>query len=148
MGAGNRSAVDAYIRGYREAIKLSVDWILEIDAGFSHQPEDIPQFFAHMDEGYDLYFWQPLYEGRKDHPGKHQALPRKSPGHNAVELAPGHRLADMTSGFELFSRMALEHVLDRGIRSRRALLSNRNKVYCRNLKIREVPSTTSLPARE
>ena len=38
----NRCAVDAYIRGYREALAANAEWILEIDAGFSHQPEDIP----------------------------------------------------------------------------------------------------------
>src|SRR4051794_8180284 len=38
----NRSVVDAYVRGYREALQMEADWILEIDAGFSHQPSDIP----------------------------------------------------------------------------------------------------------
>src|SRR5438309_242311 len=30
----NRGVVDAYVRGYREAISSGCDWILEIDAGF------------------------------------------------------------------------------------------------------------------
>ena len=34
----NRCVVDAYLRGYREALAAGCDWILEIDAGFSHQP--------------------------------------------------------------------------------------------------------------
>ena len=34
----NQNVVDAYVRGYREALALGSDWILEIDAGFSHQP--------------------------------------------------------------------------------------------------------------
>ena len=38
----NQCVVDAYIRGYREAISSACDWILEIDAGYSHQPSDIP----------------------------------------------------------------------------------------------------------
>src|SRR4051794_12729710 len=40
----DRSVVDAYLRGYREALDAGVDWVLEIDAGFSHHPEDIPRF--------------------------------------------------------------------------------------------------------
>ena len=40
----NRSVVDAYVRGYREALRTNADWILEIDAGFSHQPSEIPRF--------------------------------------------------------------------------------------------------------
>src|SRR6185436_7538903 len=47
----NKCAVDAYVRGYREALNAGCDWILEIDAGFSHQPEDIPQFFEKMAAG-------------------------------------------------------------------------------------------------
>jgi len=35
----NHSVVDAYVRGYREALASGCDWILEIDAGFSHRPE-------------------------------------------------------------------------------------------------------------
>lgn len=38
----NRSLVDAYIRGYREAIASGHDYIVEMDAGFSHRPEDLP----------------------------------------------------------------------------------------------------------
>jgi dolichol-phosphate mannosyltransferase len=41
------------VRGYKEAMARQADWILEIDAGFSHQPEDIPQFFDQMEKGYD-----------------------------------------------------------------------------------------------
>ena len=52
----NRNVTDAYIRGYREALNSGCDWILEMDAGFSHQPSDIPRFFARMAEGYVCVF--------------------------------------------------------------------------------------------
>src|SRR5258708_6662365 len=42
----NKNVVDAYVRGYREALAADSDWTLEIDAGYSHQPSDIPQFFT------------------------------------------------------------------------------------------------------
>jgi len=35
----NKCVVDAYVRGYREALTTGCDWILEMDAGFSHQPD-------------------------------------------------------------------------------------------------------------
>lgn len=40
----DNTVVDAYVRGYREALASGADWILEIDGGFSHQPKDILQF--------------------------------------------------------------------------------------------------------
>ena len=52
----NKGVVDAYVRGYRAALDHGCDWVLEIDAGFSHDPEDIPQFFDAMRQGYDCVF--------------------------------------------------------------------------------------------
>src|SRR4051794_4919675 len=43
----NRCVVDAYMRGYREALASGAEWILEIDGGFSHNPKDIPQYFPY-----------------------------------------------------------------------------------------------------
>ena len=59
----NRCAVDAYIRGYREALAWGADWILEIDAGFSHQPQNIRQFFCEMQRGYDCVFGSRFMRG-------------------------------------------------------------------------------------
>ena len=44
----NRCVVDAYIAGYRAALATGYEWILEIDAGFSHQPSDLPKFIEAM----------------------------------------------------------------------------------------------------
>src|SRR2546428_6772878 len=59
----NRNVVDAYLRGYRAALDAGCDWILEIDAGYSHQPADMPQFFAKMAEGYDCVFGSRFCDG-------------------------------------------------------------------------------------
>ncbi len=52
----NTCVVDAYVRGYREALAWGADWILEMDAGFSHDPGRMPIFFARMAEGNDCVF--------------------------------------------------------------------------------------------
>src|SRR6266446_10468338 len=59
----NRCVVDAYVRGYREALSAGADWILEIDAGFSHQPEDLPKFFERMQQDYDCVFGSRFMKG-------------------------------------------------------------------------------------
>jgi dolichol-phosphate mannosyltransferase len=51
----------------------------------------------------------------------------------------GTQLHDMTSGFELFTREALQMVLQRGIFSRGHFFQTEIKIHCRNLKIVEVP---------
>jgi dolichol-phosphate mannosyltransferase len=135
----NRSVVDAYVRGYREALAAESDWILEIDAGFSHQPADIPNFFRAMAQGYDCVF-----ATRFAHGG---SISETSPRRHAVSrggtlitnLLLGTKLTDMTSGFELFSRPVLQQVLDRGIRSRGPFFQTEIKTYCRDLRWAEVP---------
>jgi len=135
----NRCVVDAYVRGYREALNAGCDWILEIDAGFSHQPKDISQFFDRMLEGYDCVFGSRFCRGgsMKETAFKRYLVSRG--GTILSNLFLGTGLADMTSGFELFTRDSLQHVLDRGIRSRGPFFQVEVKTYCHRLKIAEVP---------
>ncbi len=135
----NRSVVDAYVRGYREAFNAGCDWILEIDAGFSHQPSDIPQFFDKMLEGYDCVFGSRFCAGGtvSDSSTKREFISRG--GTILANLLLGTKLKDMTSGFEMFKRTALQQILTRGIKSRGPFFQTEIKTYCRNLRITEVP---------
>jgi dolichol-phosphate mannosyltransferase len=135
----NRCVVDAYVRGYREALNSACDWILEIDGGFSHQPENIPQFFQTMRAGYDCVFGSRFCDGGEitDSSRKRQLLSRG--GTILTNALMGTKLKDMTSGFELFSRAALEHVLAKGIKSRGHFFQTEIKINCRDMKIVEVP---------
>ena len=137
----NRGLVDAYVRGYREAIAAGADWILEIDAGFSHDPEDIPKFWEAMRQGYDCVFGTRFALGGKVVDSSTKRLWVSKGGSTLTNLVLGTRLADMTSGFELFTRDALQMVLDRGIQSRAHFFQTEIKTYCRKLNIAEVPIT-------
>ena len=135
----NRCVVDAYIRGYRQALEAGFDWILEIDAGFSHQPEDIPRFLSAMGEGRDCVFGSRFMKGGAivNSPFSRRIVSRG--GTVLANLLLGTRQTDMTSGFELFTRDTLLMVLDRGIQSRAHFFQTEIKVYCRNLNYVEVP---------
>ena len=135
----NRGVVDAYVRGYREALAAGCDWILEIDAGYSHQPSDIPQFFERIQKGYACVFGSRFCEGGRIEEG---TLKRRIISRGGTVLANmflGTKLKDMTSGFELFSRPVLEQVMAKGIRSRGPFFQTEIKAYCRNLAWVEVP---------
>ena len=142
----NRCVVDAYIRGYREALQSGCDWILEIDAGFSHQPSEIPQFFETMKQGYECVFGSRFCKGGKfaDHNTKRHLISRG--GTYLANAMLGTKLCDMTSGFELFSNAALQMVLDKGIRSRGHFFQTEIRTYCHRLNISEVPITYSNPS--
>ena len=135
----NTCVVDAYIRGYKEALESGCDWILEMDAGFSHNPEQIPQFFAKMAEGYDCVFGSRFCEGGQftDSPWRRRFISRG--GTIAANILLGTKLADMTSGFEMFTRQSLEKVLEKGIRSKGHFFQTEIKTYCRKMKTVEMP---------
>jgi dolichol-phosphate mannosyltransferase len=135
----NRSVVDAYLRGYREALDSGCEWVLEIDAGYSHQPSDIPAFFEKMAEGFDCVFGSRFCVGGQitDSSFKRRVISRG--GTLLSNLLLGTRLTDMTSGFELFSRAALEHVLACGIHSRGHFFQTEVKAHCQALRVAEVP---------
>lgn len=135
----NRCVVDAYVRGYREALAAGCDWILEIDAGFSHRPEDIPQFFERMQEGYDCVFGSRFMPGGRIYQSSLKRYLVSKLGTVLTNAAVGTSLHDMTSGFELFSRRALEMVLRRGIASRGHFFQTEIKIHCRSLRTVEVP---------
>ncbi|HZE13655.1 MAG TPA: glycosyltransferase [Chthoniobacterales bacterium] len=135
----NRGVVDAYVRGYREALQTNADWILEIDAGFSHQPSDIPPLLEKMRQGYDCVFGSRFCPGGSfaDHSSSRYWI--SFGGTRVTNLLLGTRLKDMTSGFQLFTRQALETILRRGIQSRGPFFQTEMKAHCRDLNVVEVP---------
>ncbi len=135
----NRCVVDAYMRGYREALREQNDFILEIDAGFSHRPEDMPAFFDALDLGYDCVFGSRFVKGGriKDTPLSRRFISKG--GTTLANILLGTRFKDMTSGFELFSRAALTQILERGIISRAHFFQTEIKFHARNMRVLEVP---------
>jgi dolichol-phosphate mannosyltransferase len=132
-----RGVADAYVRGYREALAAGCDWILEIDAGFSHDPGEIGTLLAAM-PGNDCVFGSRFARGAANLGTPWRRTVSRG-GTLLTNLVLGTHLTDMTGGFELFTHEALEHVLDRGIRSRGPFFQTEIKVHCRDLKIAEVP---------
>lgn len=143
----NRSVVDAYLRGYREALDAECDWILEIDAGFSHLPSEISRFFTSMVKGYDCVFGSRFCKGGKFCDAKFSRYIISRGGTMLTNLLLGTKLRDMTSGFELFSHRTLKMILDKGLESKGHFFQTEIKVLCRNLKVSEVPITYSNPSK-
>jgi dolichol-phosphate mannosyltransferase len=133
-----RGVAEAYVRGYHEAIAAGCDWILEIDAGFSHDPADIGAFLDAMADGRDCVFGSRFREGGRNLGTlRRRAISRGGTALTNVLL--GTRLTDMTSGYELFNRPTLEAVLAKGILSKGPFFQTEIKAYCRNLNIAEIP---------
>ncbi|NLT04046.1 MAG: glycosyltransferase, partial [Bacteroidales bacterium] len=59
----NKNVVDAYLRGYKEALAHNVDFIVEMDAGLSHDPNTLPLFLDALEKGYDCAFGSRFCKG-------------------------------------------------------------------------------------
>lgn len=140
----NRCVVDAYMRGYREALSSGADWILEIDAGFSHRPSDIPRFFAKMEEGYDCVFATRFSGGGRIEGSSAKRALLSRGGTVLTNLLLRTQLTDMTSGFQLFRSEILDKILAKGIFSRGPFFQTEMKAYCTDLKVAEVPIVYSM----
>jgi dolichol-phosphate mannosyltransferase len=141
----NRSVVDAYFRGYREALDAGCGWILEMDGGLSHRPEEVPRFLDAMATGVDFAAGSRFCPGgRYLGFGKRYLISRG--GSLLANRLLGTRMHDMTSGFECFTREALEHVVERGVRSRAHFFQTEIRFMLRDWRWTEVPITYSHPS--
>jgi dolichol-phosphate mannosyltransferase len=141
----NRSVVDAYFRGYREALDAGAGWILEMDGGLSHRPEEVPRFLEAMATGVDFAAGSRFCPGgRYLGFGKRYLISRG--GSLLANRVLGTNLHDMTSGFECFTREALEHVLERGVRSRAHFFQTEIRFMLRDWRWVEVPITYANPS--
>jgi dolichol-phosphate mannosyltransferase len=134
----NRCVVDAYVRGYQAALDDDCDWILEMDGGFSHLPEEIPQFLDAMEQGYDFVGGSRFMPGGSHRSPWSRVVVSKG-GSVFTNLLLKTKMTDMTSGFECFRRHALQEVLARGIVSKANFFQTEIRYLMHQFRWREVP---------
>jgi dolichol-phosphate mannosyltransferase len=134
----NRCVVDAYFRGYREAYERGCEWILEMDGGLSHLPEEIPQFIKGMEEGYDYVGGSRYLRGAcHDSPLTRRIVSKG--GTILTKILLHAPMSDMTSGFECFTRDAMKEVLEKGVESRANFFQTEIRYMMGRRKWKEVP---------
>ena len=135
----SKGVISCYLHGFRVALEDGADFVIEMDGGGSHQPNEIPLFMDKLKEGYDCVWGSRFIQGgglEKD------PLYRKilSKGGTILSNLVLHtKLNDMTSGFEAFRREVLENMdLDKML-SKGHIYQTEMRYYCRNYKTIEVP---------
>ena len=95
----NRNVVDAYIRGYKEALKGNFDYIIEMDGGLSHDPHALPMFIRNLNEGHNCVYGSRFINGGSifDSNWKRSVLSRG--GTILSNMLLGTGMKDMTSGY-------------------------------------------------
>ncbi|HSI32783.1 MAG: glycosyltransferase [Phycisphaerae bacterium] len=141
----NRCVVHAYFAGYRAALAGGFDWILEMDGGLSHDPDQIPRFTAAMAKGYDYAGGSRFMPGARCDSGFKRSMISRG-GTILANALLRTRMRDMTSGFECFSRAALQHVVDVGVRSRAHFFQTEIRYMMHAFRWTEVPITYCCPS--
>ena len=59
----NKNVVDAYMNGYKAALKNQHELIIEMDAGMSHDPRALPMFLRVLNEGNECAFGSRFING-------------------------------------------------------------------------------------
>lgn len=106
----------AYMEGFKYAVKnTDAEYIMEMDADFSHNPDAIPSFVEMMKSG-DVVIGSRFYQGRISI--VNWPLSRLILSYGAsiyVRLFTRLSLSDPTSGFKCFKRRVIEAILEEGI---------------------------------
>ena len=134
----------AYIRGMRHALdELGADAVMEMDADFSHKPEDVPRLLAALDDGADLVIGSRYVPGGKI-PGDWGFLRRMNSkwGNVFARYIGGMaQVRDCTAGFRairalLLRKIDLGELRVRGYAFQIALL---HEALMNQAKVTEVP---------
>lgn len=104
MGLGT-----AYVEGFRYAITHKYDYVFEMDADFSHNPEEIPLFLEKM-ESYDLVIGSRYMNGVRVVNWPIRRLILSYAANVYTRVITGMPIKDATGGFKCFRRKVLESV--------------------------------------
>jgi dolichol-phosphate mannosyltransferase len=103
----NTHIKQAFLDGFRAALDLGARRILQMDAGLSHDPEEIPRLLDALDDA-DMVIGSRFVPGGRlvNQPAQRRRLSKV--GSFLVRAATGMGVADLTSGFKGFRRQVLE----------------------------------------
>jgi dolichol-phosphate mannosyltransferase len=104
----NKNVVDAYIRGYKEALKNRHEYIIEMDAGLSHDPEALTLFLKVFNEGYECAFGSRFITGGSIFDSSWKRIFLSKAGTFLSNLLLGTKMYDMTSGYQGFHAAVAE----------------------------------------
>lgn len=100
----------AYIAGFKKALALNSDFIIEMDADFSHDPKDLPRLIAACENNSDLAIGSRKIKGGEIIGWN---LKRHLMSNGAMffaRLVLGLKTKDITAGFRCFRRSVLEKI--------------------------------------
>ncbi len=101
----------AYITGFKWAVEQKYDYIFEMDADFSHNPNDLPRLYAACaNEGYDVAIGSRYINGVNVVNWPMGRILMSYYASKYVRLITGLKINDTTAGFKCYRRRVLETI--------------------------------------
>jgi dolichol-phosphate mannosyltransferase len=135
----NRNVVDAYLRGYREALSDGIDIIIEMDAGLSHDPRALPMFLRVLNEGNECAFGSRFINGGSIFASNWRRTFLSRFGTLLANILLGTRMYDMTSGFQGFHAGIVQSFIDYPLLSRAHFYQTELRYLLRHTRYAEIP---------
>lgn len=132
----------AYITGFKWALENGYDYIFEMDADFSHNPNDLPRLYAACaEEGYDVAIGSRYVSGVNVVNWPMGRVLMSYFASKYVRLITGISINDTTAGFKCYRRRVLETINLDEIRFKGYAFQIEMKytAYKCGFKIKEVP---------
>ena len=132
----------AYIRGFKWALEHGYDYIFEMDADFSHDPNDLPRLYsACADEGYDVAIGSRYISGVNVVNWPIGRVLMSYFASRYVRFITGFKVNDTTAGFKCYKRRVLNTIeLDKiKFKGYAFQIEMKYTAYKIGFKIKEVP---------
>lgn len=101
----------AYIAGFRWALEHDYEYIFEMDADFSHNPNDLPRLYAACaQEGYDVAIGSRYVNGVNVVNWPMGRILMSYYASKYVRIITGLKINDTTAGFKCYRRRVLETI--------------------------------------
>ncbi len=142
----NKNVVDAYIHGYREALKNNHEIIIEMDAGLSHDPRAIPMFLRVLNEGNECAFGSRFINGGSISDSNWRRFFLSKFGTILSNLLLGTDMYDMTSGFQGFHAGIAQKFVDYPLLSKAHFYQTEIRYLLRKTRYAEVPIHYKAPS--
>ena len=135
----NKNVVDAYLAGYRAALTNQHKFIIEMDAGLSHDPRALPMFLRVLNEGNECAFGSRNINGgsNADSPFSRKFI--SGFGTIVANLFLGTRMSDMTSGFQGFHCNVVKSFLAYKLESKGHFYQTELRYLLRKTRYMEIP---------
>jgi dolichol-phosphate mannosyltransferase len=137
---GKQGLGSAYVTGFKYAIKNGYDYVLEMDADFSHNPHDIPRLIEAAQK-YDLVIGSRYSNGVNIVNWPIKRLLISYFASKYVRIITGMPVKDPTGGFKCFKRQTLEAIdLDKIHSGGYSFQVEMNyRAWCKGFRIKEIP---------